>query len=85
MSEPIALATSLTSAPVASHKALIEFIELILCAKKALAVSFANSLLHIFVLRILFFGTQLEYILNNELIALSFSPPIRTLSDIEDH
>ena len=42
LSEPIARATSLTSAPVASHKALIEFIELILCAKKAFAVNLAS-------------------------------------------
>ena len=46
---PIALETSLTSAPVASHIALIEFIELILWARNALAVSLANSLLQILV------------------------------------
>ena len=58
LSEPIALATSLISAPVVSHKALMELIELILCAKKAFAVSLANSLLQILVVSILFFGTQ---------------------------
>ena len=54
----MALETSLTSAPVSSHIALIELIELILCAKKAFAVSFANSLLHIFVCKIFDSGTQ---------------------------
>ena len=58
LSVPIALDTSLTSAPVASHNAAIELIELILCAKKALAVSFASSLLQIFVKSIFSFGTQ---------------------------
>ena len=45
----VALDTSLIFAPVASHKAEIELIELIRWAKKALAVSFANSLLQMFV------------------------------------
>lgn len=36
-SVPIALATSSTSAPVASHRALIELMLLILWARKALA------------------------------------------------
>ena len=58
LSVPIALETSLTSAPVDSHIAPIEFIELILCAKKALAVNLANSLLHMFVFKILLSGTQ---------------------------
>ena len=54
LSNPIALETSLTSAPVASHKAPMELIELILCAKKALAVNLESSELQIFVFRILF-------------------------------
>ena len=52
VSEPIARETSLISAPVDSQRALIELIELILCARKAFAVNFANSLLQILVLRI---------------------------------
>ena len=43
---PIASATSPTSAPVTSQIAEIEFIELILCAKKAFAVNLESSLLH---------------------------------------
>ena len=56
LSNPIALETSLTSAPVASHIAPIEFMELILWARNAFAVNLANSLLQIFVWRILFLG-----------------------------
>ena len=52
LSLPIALETSLISAPVTSQIALIEFIELILCAKKAFAVNLASSLLQIFVCKI---------------------------------
>jgi hypothetical protein len=37
LSVPIALATSSTSAPVASHRALIELMLDILCARNALA------------------------------------------------
>ncbi len=59
LSEPMALATSLTSAPVASQIAPIEFMELILWAKKSFDVSFANSLLQILVCNILCFGTHL--------------------------
>ena len=54
-----ALETSRISAPVASHNAEIEFIELILCAKKALATSLDNSLLQRFVDKIFFLSTQL--------------------------
>ena len=51
-SNPTAFDTSLISAPVSSQMAVIEFIELILCAKKAFEVSLASSLLHKFVLMI---------------------------------
>ena len=57
---PIALLTSMTFAPVFSHKADTELIELILWAKKALAISFESSELQMFVLRILFLSIQLE-------------------------
>ena len=57
---PIANETSLISAPVASQRADIEFIELILCAKKALAVSYDNSELHKLVVIIFSFSIQLE-------------------------
>jgi hypothetical protein len=42
-SRPMALATSSTSAPVASHRAEIELIDEIRCARKALATSFESS------------------------------------------
>ena len=58
LSVPIALDTSRISAPVESQSAAIYLIELILCARKAFAVSFANSLLQMFVRRILTSGTQ---------------------------
>ena len=56
------------SAPVFSHKALIELIELILCARNALATSFANSQLHKLVSNIFYFGIQFSYILDNVLV-----------------
>ena len=59
LSVPMARDTSRTSAPVDSHKALIELIALIRCAKKAFAVNFANSLLQIFVCKIFDSGTQI--------------------------
>ena len=43
LSVPIALETSLMFPPVASQKAAIELIELILCAKKAFDVNLAIS------------------------------------------
>lgn len=43
LSEPAANATSLISAPVASHTALRALMLLIRCARSALAASFANS------------------------------------------
>ena len=42
----MAFDTSFISAPVSSHSAEIEFIELILCAKNAFAVNFESSELH---------------------------------------
>ena len=43
LSVPTAIETSLICAPVISHNAEIEFIELILCARKALAVNLDSS------------------------------------------
>ena len=60
VSIPTASATSLISAPVDSHIAEIELIELILCARKALAVSLLNSELHKFVFKILLGSTQFK-------------------------
>ena len=59
LSIPTAKATSLMWAPVASHKAEIVFIELILWAKNALAINFDNSELHKSVVKTLFLSTQL--------------------------
>ena len=58
LSEPIALATSFILAPVTSHKALIELIELTLWARNAFEVSFANSLLQTLVVSIFSSETQ---------------------------
>ena len=58
LSLPIALATSRTSAPVASHRAPIALIELMRWARKALAVSLESSLLHRLVRRMRSAGTQ---------------------------
>ena len=58
LSDPTAFATSVIFAPVASHNAVTEFIELILCAKKAFAVSFDSSELHKLVVIILDSSTQ---------------------------
>ena len=55
-SEPMALATSSTSASVASHSAEIALMEEIRCAKKALAVSFESSEDHTLVVSIFSFG-----------------------------
>lgn len=55
---PTAIATCSTSAPVASHSALIAFMELMRCAKNAFAVSLLSSLDQRFVVMILSRGTQ---------------------------
>ena len=59
LSVPIARATSCTLASVASHNAAMLLIELIRCARKALAVSLESSLLQRLVRRIRSWGTQL--------------------------
>ena len=59
-SAPTAKETWLISAPVFSHNAVIEFIELIFCAKNALAINFDSSELHKFVVIIFSFVTQLR-------------------------
>src|SRR5215212_1255270 len=81
---PIALATSSTSAPVASHKAEIELIEEMRCARKALATSLDNSDDHRLVVMMRSRGTQCAYTSTSVLIATSppavRSPPISTRS-----
>ena len=54
LSKPIEFEISVILAPVTSHNADIELIELILCAKKAFADNFDNSLLQRFVTNIFF-------------------------------
>ena len=58
LSMPIAWATSSTLAPVSSQSAAMALIELMRCARKALAVSFESSLDQTFVVRIRSRGTQ---------------------------
>jgi hypothetical protein len=58
LSAPMALATSRTSAPVASQKAAMPLIELIRWARNALAVSLLSSLLQRLVVRIRSAGTH---------------------------
>ena len=58
LSIPMALATSLTLAPVFSHSSDKALIEDILCAKKALAVNFDNSEDHTLVVNIFSGETQ---------------------------
>ena len=84
-SDPTARATCSTSAPVASQSALIAFIELILWARNAFAVSLLSSLDHKFVFIIFSAGTQRMYIEASVSIAalpsaVVSSPPIRTRS-----
>src|SRR5574343_22592 len=84
LSNPIAFATSLTSAPVFSHNSLNALIEETRCAKKALAVNFDNSEDQTLVVKILSVGTQFAYTSTNCWIAFCpsgvVSPPIKTLS-----
>ena len=80
LSLPMARATSWTSAPVASQKAAMLLIELIRCARKALAVSLLNSLLQRLVRRIRSAGTQWAYTAAKASIASGCSPPIKTRS-----
>ena len=61
LSIPMALATSCTLAPVASHSSDNELMEDTRCAKKALAVSLESSEDHTLVVSIFSFGTQLAY------------------------
>ena len=56
VSWPIAFTTSSISAPVDSHNAVIELMELNLCARKAFAINLESSLLQIFVKRIFYSG-----------------------------
>ena len=76
------LHTCCTSAPVASHRAEMELMEEMRCARKALAVSFDSSALHRLAVRILSSGTQCWYTLFSTLTAclpLGVSlPPIST-------
>ena len=58
LSFPTALATSSTSAPVASQRAEILLMELIRCAKKALDTSFESSDDHTLVVTIFSRGIQ---------------------------
>src|SRR5438876_12015957 len=70
---PMAAATSSTSAPVASHRAEIELIDEIRCARKALATSFESSDDQMLLQRIFSRGTQRAY------ISTSFSLAARPL------
>ena len=60
LSEPIAIDTSLISAPVDSQIAETELIELILCARKALEINFESSELQRLVVNILFLLIHFE-------------------------
>ena len=60
LSIPIALATSLTFAPVFSQSSDNAFMEETRCARNAIAVNFDNSEDQTLVLRILSFETQFE-------------------------
>src|SRR5438045_8296209 len=84
LSLPIALATSSTSAPVASHNAEIELIDEIRCARNALATSLDSSEDHKLVVKIRSRGTQRAYTSTRDFTAASpsvvRSPPIRTRS-----
>ncbi|GMR43459.1 hypothetical protein PMAYCL1PPCAC_13654, partial [Pristionchus mayeri] len=85
-SNPTACATSLTSAPVASHMAETELMLDILWARNALATSLLSSLLHVFVVMIRSRGTHEEY--TSTWAATAFfpsslsSPPMRTRSGL---
>src|SRR6056297_1642438 len=74
------MATSFTSASVASHNAEIELIDETRWAKNALAVNLDNSLLQRFVVNNRSRGTQCAYTSTSAWIAASDSPPIRTRS-----
>src|SRR5271154_4150265 len=83
-SRPIALATSSTSAPVASHRAEIELIDEIRCARNAFATSFESSEDQRLVVMIRSRGTQRAYTSARTLTAAApsgvRSPPMRTRS-----
>lgn len=76
--------TCCTSAPVASHRAEMELMDEILCARKALAVSLDSSADHRLAHRIRSSGIQCSYTLFRTftaLLPLSVSfPPMRTCS-----
>mmetsp|Transcript_23008 Transcript_23008/g.57773 ORF Transcript_23008/g.57773 Transcript_23008/m.57773 type:complete len:231 (+) Transcript_23008:756-1448(+) len=85
LSVPRARLTCWTSAPVASHRAEMEFTLEIRCARKALATSLESSEDHRLVVRICSRGTQLAYTSTRAAIALrplsvSSRPPISTRS-----
>jgi hypothetical protein len=83
---PTARLISLTSAPVASHKAEMELIDDTRCAKKALATSLESSELHKLVVKICSRGTQCEYTDTRRSAAASPAsvccPPMRTRSGL---
>src|SRR6185436_9413526 len=70
---PIALATSSTSAPVASQRPEIELIDEMRCARKALATSFDNSDDQRLVVMMRSRGTQCAY--TSTSVWIAFSPP----------
>lgn len=70
----------ITSAPLSSHSAVIEFIEEIRCAKKALATNFDNSLDHTLAVKIRSLDTQCAYTFTNTSMSCAFSPPMSTRS-----
>ena len=65
---------------MASHKADIVFIELILWAKKAFDINFESSELHKSVVKTLTLSIHLEYMFTKSFMASLSSPPIKTLS-----
>src|SRR3954471_9866558 len=86
LSFPMALATSSTSAPVASQSAEMELMEEMRCARKAFATSFESSDDQRFVVKIRSRGTQRAYTSTKDLTAASpsgvRSPPIKTRSGL---
>ena len=58
VSIPTAIATSETSAPVASQTADKELMDEILCARNAFAANFDSSELHVLVVKIFFLSIQ---------------------------
>mmetsp|Transcript_5581 Transcript_5581/g.16838 ORF Transcript_5581/g.16838 Transcript_5581/m.16838 type:complete len:232 (-) Transcript_5581:180-875(-) len=83
---PMALASSPTSAPVASQMADMALIDETRCARKALAASLESSELHVLVVTMRSFGTQNSYTADSLATAASpsgvGSPPMSTRSGV---